>query len=193
MIKSKTILKEVLRYEQKMYGFRRIDAFIKYHIVASETAVIWHWQRRLRFTEYYYNTNHKFFYIISQIQLNKLSNKYGIHIPINVADKGLKIMHLGPILCNSKAKINENVSIHINTAFVARGTSDECPVIGNNCVIGVGATILGGVVIADGIAVGAHALVNKSFNEPNIAIAGVPAKKISNNGRNYWGNNSDKK
>lgn len=60
------------------------------------------------------------------------------------------------------------------------------PHIGNNVVIGVGAVVLGDTYIADGIAVGANAVVNKSFEEPNIAIAGVPARKISNNGRYKW-------
>lgn len=46
--------------------------------------------------------------------------------------------------------------------------------------------MLGDVRLADNIAVGANAVVNKSFDEENIAIAGVPAKKISNNGRKVW-------
>jgi len=43
-----------------------------------------------------------------------------------------------------------------------------------------------GVYIANNVAIGANALVNKSVEEENIAIAGVPAKKISNNGRLEW-------
>lgn len=50
-----------------------------------------------------------------------------------------------------------------------------------------GATILGNVWIANGITIGANALVNKNFDEEKIAIAGVPAKKISDNGRWQWG------
>ena len=46
--------------------------------------------------------------------------------------------------------------------------------------------MLGGVYITDGIAIGANSLVNKSFYEENIAIAGNPARKISNNGSNTW-------
>ena len=47
---------------------------------------------------------------------------------------------------------------------------------------------LGGATIADGIAIGAGAVVNKSFAEKDITIAGVPARKISNNGRKAWEN-----
>lgn len=48
--------------------------------------------------------------------------------------------------------------------------------------IGPGAKIFGDIFIADNIAIGANAVVNKSFYESNITIAGVPAKKISNKG-----------
>ncbi len=52
--------------------------------------------------------------------------------------------------------------------------------------MGVGSVILGNVKIGDNTAIGANALVNKSFEEGNITIAGVPAKKISNNSRKDW-------
>ena len=45
--------------------------------------------------------------------------------------------------------------------------------------IGVGVVIIGDVEIADNIVIGANAVVNKSFLEPGITIAGVPARKIS--------------
>ena len=48
--------------------------------------------------------------------------------------------------------------------------------------IASGAKIFGNITIADGIVIGANSVVNKSFLEPNITIAGVPAKKISNKG-----------
>jgi serine O-acetyltransferase len=118
--------------------------------------------------------------------LNKLSNRYCIHIGLNVFEKGLRIVHLGPILVNGGAKVGKDCSVHINTVLAARGNSDESPMLGDNIVIGVGANLIGGIKIANGIAIGANSLVNKSFLEENIAIAGVPAKKISNNGRDTW-------
>jgi serine O-acetyltransferase len=48
--------------------------------------------------------------------------------------------------------------------------------------IAPGAKIYGAIEIADNIAIGANAVVNKSFLEPNITIAGVPARKISDKG-----------
>lgn len=124
--------------------------------------------------------------MLYKIRLLKLQNKYGLHVPINTCGKGLKIMHLGPILINSKAKIGQDCSIHINTAIVAGGVSNDAPEIGNGCVIGIGAVLLGKIKIADNVAIGANAVVNKSIIEEDIAIAGVPAKKISNNGTTKW-------
>ncbi len=97
-------------------------------------------------------------------------------------------MHLGPILMNGEVTVGRYCAFHMNTALVAGGRDTGVPTLGNGVVVGVGAVISGGVFLADNIAVGANAFVNKSFDESDIAIAGVPAKKISNNGRKTWGN-----
>lgn len=187
MIQSKADLKEWLSYERAKYGLSGgVKDFVLF-CVGSERAVIWSWQKTLRKTEYYYNTGKKVQYAISLIMLNHKSNKYGLHIGKNVCAKGLKIMHLGPILANGSVKMGEDVSLHINTSFVAKGTSDDAPAIGNGCVVGVGAVVMGGVRVADYVAIGANSVVCKDIDEENIAVAGSPAKKISNNGSLEWG------
>lgn len=47
--------------------------------------------------------------------------------------------------------------------------------IGDNCWIGAGATIIGGVTLGDNVVVGAGAVVTKSFGD-NVVLAGVPAR-----------------
>ena len=57
----------------------------------------------------------------------------------------------------------------------------EDPVeIGDNCWLGADSVILPGVKLSSHIVVGAGSVVNKSFKEKDIAIAGVPAQKIKN-------------
>lgn len=187
MIKNKSELGEWLEYERNKYGLSGFIRTFFMLLAGSEVATIWAFQRRLRITEYYKNCNHRIRYMISRTILNYKKNKYGLQISLNVFGKGLRIMHIGPILTNGFSKVGEDCSIHINTAIVAQGVDGKVPVLGNNIVIGVGAVILGGINIANGIAIGANAVVNKSFDEENIAIAGVPAKKISNNGTLNWG------
>jgi len=183
MLHSRSELKAWLTYEKAKYK--------KIHLLwmifpISEKDYIWRFQWLLRHLEYYTDCNHKIKRAIFSVLYNRASIRLGLSIPINTCGKGLKIMHIGHILINGKASLGENVSLHINTSIVAQGSNDGVPKIGNNVVIGVGAVVLGDVYIADGIAIGANAVVNKSFNEPNIAIAGVPAKKISDNGRLTW-------
>lgn len=50
--------------------------------------------------------------------------------------------------------------------------------------LGADSKLLIGVNLADNIIVGANAVVTKSFNEPNIVLAGIPARKISDKGMN---------
>ena len=53
--------------------------------------------------------------------------------------------------------------------------------IGNNVWVGAGCTFLKGAEVSDGSVVGAMSLVNKTFTESNVIIAGVPAKIIRKN------------
>ena len=159
---------------------------IRFILPISESDILRKHQILLRKTEYYSNAGNKIIAKLYKLRLALMQNRYAIHIPINTCGRGLKLMHVGPILINGRVSIGQNCVLHINTALVAGGTNDEVPHLGDGIVVGVGAVILGGVNIADNIAVGANAVVNKSFDESDIAIAGVPAHKVSNNGRTKW-------
>lgn len=180
---TKADLKRFLEIESKKYNRKNERIPI---IAITENDILWKHNVLLRKTEYYTNIGNKIMKLIYKLRLIRLQNKYSLHIPINCFDCGLRIMHLGPILVNGKVRAGKDITIHINTSIVAGGTNDDVPTLGNGIVIGVGAVLLGGVRLADYIAVGANAVVNKSFEEENIAIAGVPARKISNNGRKEW-------
>lgn len=140
----------------------------------------------LRKAEYHVNNGHKIRGILFRVRLQLLQNKYAIHVPLNCCDEGLKIMHVGPVLINGNAKIGKNCSIHINTGIVAGGLSSDAPVLGDGVVVGIGTVILGKVTVANYVAIGANAVVNKSIEQENVAVAGVPAKIISNHGRLEW-------
>lgn len=58
-----------------------------------------------------------------------------------------------------------------------QGVTKQAVIIGNNCWLGGGITILAGVTLGDGCVVAAGSVVNKSF-PANSVIAGVPAKLI---------------
>ncbi len=108
----------------------------------------------------------------------------GFTIPLNVFGPGLCIAHRGTIVINKDVRIGENCRIHACTNIGSNIDGVSAPQIGNNVYIGPGAKIFGDIVIADNIAIGANSVVNKSFYEKGISIAGVPAKKINNKGSN---------
>ena len=145
---------------------------------------VWRWERLLRKREYITNCKNGLFWKIYRewirFRFHRSSVRLGFSIPINTFREGLYISHWGTITVNGRARIGKNCRIQEGVNIGASG-NEKAPQIGNNVFIGSGAKIIGDIVIADDIAIGAGAVVVKSFMEPGITIAGNPAKKISEN------------
>lgn len=106
------------------------------------------------------------------------SIKLGFTVPVNTCGKGLNIHHYGCIVINDYARIGENCNIQQCVNIGQNYSKENVPTIGNNVYIGPGAKIFGKVTIADGCAIGAGAIVCKSFLEPDSIIVGNPAKVV---------------
>jgi serine O-acetyltransferase len=148
---------------------------------------VWIFQRLLRKIEYYKNCKkfvfYRPYYYYLYLKFHLLSRFLGFQIEPNVFGPGLSISHPGTIVINGSARVGANCRIHVCTVIGTKaGCKDLAPKIGNNVYIGPGVKIFGDIEIADGIAIGANSVVNKSFTEPNIGIAGIPAKKINDRG-----------
>lgn len=148
---------------------------------------IWKFERLLRKTEYFQNCRtsriDKIYSNYLMYELYKYRTKLGFTILPNCFGPGLSIAHIGTIVVNPASRIGANCRIHTCVVIGTKaGYPDKAPKIGNNVYIGPGAKIFGEITISDGIAIGANSVVNKSFLEPNITIAGVPARKISDKG-----------
>ena len=147
---------------------------------------IWKFERLLRKAEYYTNIKkgllRYFLYVIYKYRFHKHSVSLGFSIPVNVFGKGLSIAHYGSIVVNDKARVGKNCRIQENVTIGSTGGSQLAPQIGDNVFIASGARIIGDVEIGDQVAIGANAVVTKSFPENHITVAGVPAKIVSYNG-----------
>ena len=186
MIKNKLDLKEYLLVDKKALGK------MIYRKPRFKHDIIWKYQILLRKCEYYNNCRKDFIgKIVSKflkLRFVNLSHKLGFSIPFNVFDKGLSIAHYGHLVVNANSKIGENCRIHEGVTIGVTddaywgNQSGKAPIIGNNVFIATGAKIIGNIKIADGVAIGANAVVVKDILEPNTTWGGVPAKKISNNG-----------
>ncbi len=145
----------------------------------SEQSIIWRFQRNLRLYEFHINKKHRILSLLYKAKTSRIGLKYGLLIPPNVFEAGMKIMHLGPITINSNSKVGKNCLIGVNVALVATSGLKDAPIIGDNCSIGTGAILIGGIKIGNNVAIGAGAVVVNSFESDCITIAGVPAKIIS--------------
>lgn len=183
MIKSKSDLKEYLNEDRKALGITRNRPLPLFNNIFHP---IWQYEILLRKAEYYHNNKsaiNKILGMFFSYRLSMTGRKYGFSIPLNACGKGLNIAHIGPVVINNSAKIGNYCRIHVGVNIGTKaGSPNTAPTIGNNVYIGPGAKLFDAITIADNIAIGANAVVNKSFLEPNIAIAGVPAKKINDKG-----------
>ena len=182
MITNKEELKLYLKLDKAVYGITRRRP----RLYGDYT---WKFLISLRFEEYHFaqvGLWHRFCKRFWAMLHNHYGIKMGWDIPINTFGPGLKINHFGLIIVNANARIGAFWDIHQGVNIGQHGFSQEdVPVIGNNVWIGPGAKIFGRIEISDGIAIGANAVVNKSFKEANISIAGIPAKKVSDKGNLY--------
>ncbi len=148
---------------------------------------IWRFERLLRAVEYAENclTSPLWapYRALLSLRLHRLSTRLGFTIPPNVFGPGLAIAHRGTIVVNSCARVGANCRIHVCVNIGSKaGTDLMAPEIGDDVYIGPGTMLFGSIRIADGIAIGANSVVNRSFEEPNITIAGAPARKVADRG-----------
>ena len=171
MIKSKADLKEYLECDRIALGYSKKRP--------SFRDIVWKYEINLRKCEFYNNCKSgsilhnalKYYYYAKWQVLGLLC---GFSIGLNCFGKGLSISHMGTIVVNHNARIGDNCRLHV---CVNIGTGS--PTIGNNVYIGPGAKIFGKIYIAYNISIGANAVVNKTFDEPDVTVAGVPAKIVS--------------
>lgn len=176
MIHTKADLHLYLEEDRKALGLERKHPYL----VGDE---IWKFEIVLRKLEYYSNNKGNMFATILRkyykLRFRRMSVRLGFSIPLNVFDYGLSIAHYGTICVNNKSCIGKYCRIHEGVTIGASGGG--APIVGDNVFIGSGAKIIGEVSVANNIAIGANAVVTKSFKEEGITLAGVPAHKISQN------------
>lgn len=189
MITSKQQLKEFIEYEHTQYCAYMYPTFSRHFwgkIKCEPIISIMNWQKTSRKADYYryrrYN-NPTFcellFYLFYTSLRNRVGQRLGIEIDTYNVGKGLLIYHYtGGIALSSEVIIGANCHLHGNNCIGNTGIDNNCPVIGNNVMIGVGAKIIGNVRIADGVKIAAGAVVIDNILEPGCTVAGVPAKVV---------------
>lgn len=185
-ISSKKDLNEFLNKElgiNSLPFFKRILICGELWLRGGEKWPIWRYIYALRHYEYYKNKKKlSLFDAIRKhywrLEFRHLQVKYNIYIAPNAISCGLKLTHAGyrglPTFC----EIGENCTM-LPMVLIGKkepGIKGKI-IIGNNCYISTGVTILGPITIGDNVTIGAGAVVTKDVPDHAI-VAGVPAKII---------------
>lgn len=179
MIKNKKDLVEFIKADNCNHWEKNTNKFILF-LRQDEFYHINKYFKLLRKQEFYANNivNRKvyiLFYYLYTFRKNRLGNKLNIIIPENTLGIGVTICHKN-IVINPNSKIGKYSILHGNNCIGNDGINDKAPMIGDYTNIGYGACVIGDIQLADYMYIGANAVVNKSFNQDNQIIAGVPAK-----------------
>lgn len=102
-----------------------------------------------------------------------LGKQLGFSIGADVFGYGLVIPHYGTIIAGNSNRCGNYCVLQVDTVI-----SDNGKRIGDALYLSVGAKMTSKVTIGDNVSVGANSVVNKSFEEGNMMIAGAPAKYI---------------
>ncbi len=173
MIKTKQELKDCLKIEKELYDpyfWWPIDGLI-------ERDYLYRFVYILRHLEFNYNSNNRLRSLIWKFFLLKEQKKTCIRIDKNCFDIGLHIVHGNGILVTDGARIGRNCTIHSDVKIVSSGDY-ECPTIGNDCFLSVGATVVGGIKLADRVGVGANSTVVKDCDVEGALLVGTPARVL---------------
>lgn len=133
---------------------------------------------RHRIAHYFYEKDHT---TLARWISQRARKKTGIEIhPGAKIGKNLFIDHGMAVVIGETAEIGDNCHMYHNITLGGTGNEKEKkrhPTVGNNVIIGTGATVLGPVTIGEGAKIGAGALVLKDIPANSTAV-GVPAEIV---------------
>lgn len=183
MIETRKQLRLVLEQDYSYYHRKNLCKRLLDNLLSRENIYIWHYIKTMRYCDYYTTNKHKslfhaFMYWWYLRKHNRNSVKLGLIIGAGAFDAGLCIYHTGNIVVNGYSKIGKNCKLHGSNCIGNSHCKDDCPTIGDNVRLGVGAKVFGKIYIANNVTIAAGAVVTKSCYEEGVILAGVPAKIV---------------
>jgi serine O-acetyltransferase len=154
--------KDLQRYQREDLAAHKLSKWrwsdrLRYPIVA--------YQRRLRYTEWVSNRRNagrlwRVYRTYCRWRLAATGMKMGLDIPPNVFGPGVSVRY-GTIVVHPESRVGARCRIH---SGVCIGIKDgKVPRLGDDCYLGPGAKVYGGVVLGNKTKVGPNAVVNKSY------------------------------
>ena len=179
MIKTREELRAYLKADREMYG-KRNSLFFKW-LTRSDEYYIRAFMVTLRHYEYYLNKRRSPLDLIPYLfywwNYRRLKLKSQLFIMPNTVGPGFYPVHAGFMRFGKYVCVGKNCTV-LPMVLIGKSHPGDCKIIiGDNCYIGTGATILGPVTIGDNVTIAAGAVVNKDVPD-NAVVAGVPGKVV---------------
>lgn len=114
-----------------------------------------------------------FEFISYAVGANAISAKADIDKTVYFSHRGVGCVVAPSAKIGAKCRINPNVTI--GSKLSQSGVYNDTPTIEANVKIGVGACVLGSIIVGENSIIGANAVVTKNV-PPNSIAMGVPAK-----------------
>lgn len=89
---------------------------------------------------------------------------------------GLCLWHPTGVVVAPGVVAGDRCSLH--SCVTLGSTPAGSPELGDDVIVGPGARLYGAITVAENIQIGANAVVGKSFTEPGVVLAGVPAEVL---------------
>lgn len=117
-------------------------------------------------------------------QISRFFTGIEIH-PGAVIGKGFFIDHGSAIVIGETAEIGDNCVIYHNVTIGGTGKhkGKRHPTIGNNVLIGTGATLLGPIIVGDNVNIGAETVIIMHDVPSNCTVVGAPGKIVKLNSK----------
>ena len=173
---------EIGIYPDSFLGIRYYLKLMDLWLRGSESYPIFKFMYSLRKYEYYLDSKNLIHIILRHIWRIRFRHnqlKYNLHIEPNTIEMGCTLMHPGYRMIPRSVHIGRNCTILPMVLIGKRKPGiKEKAIIGNNCYISTGVTILVPVRIGNNVTIGAGAVVTKDIPD-NTVVAGIPATQIS--------------
>ena len=152
----------------------RLEVLLCYaglHAILLHRAAHWLWGRRLRLMARFLS------------HVTRLLTGIEIH-PAARIGRGLLIDHGMSTVIGETSEIGANCTLYQGVTLGGTGkeTGKRHPTLGDNVVVGVGASILGSIAVGDNALVGAGSVVLRPV-PPNTTVVGVPARVVREQGK----------
>lgn len=181
-IRDKEMLRQWIEADFLSY---RMKHPVAARLTYGENWELFSFMKNLRYLEYYSNKLKKtpwdrmmlFFFWLKH---RRNCKKNGLFININSVGPGFHLQHRGYRHINSNTRIGANCTI-LPMVLIGNKRPDlqgKPIIIGDNCYISTGVTILGPVIIGNNVTIGAGAVVTKNIADNSI-VGGIPAKPIN--------------